>query len=66
MKAKVDVTAMFEASGKRAKVQIEIISLLFEKFNKEFEAGWEINLEDAARIMNVKKDSLSRSGTRWS
>jgi len=61
LKAKTDVAAMFEASGKRAKVQIEVISLLFEKFGKEFEAGWEINLEDAAQIMNVKKDSLSRT-----
>jgi len=61
LKAKADVNAMFEASGKRAKVQIEVISLLFEKFGKEFEAGWEISLEDAARVMNVKKDSLSRT-----
>lgn len=61
LKAKADAASMFEASGKRAKVQIEVISLLFEKFAKEFEAGWEISLEDAARIMNVKKDSLSRT-----
>lgn len=61
LKAKVGSLEMIEASGKRAKVQIEVISLLFEKFAKEFEAGWEISLEDAARIMNVKKDSLSRT-----
>lgn len=61
LKAKADALTMIEASGKRAKVQIEIISLLFEKFTKEFEFGWEINIEDAARIIGVKKDSLSRT-----
>jgi len=61
LKAKADATAMIESSGKRAKVQIEIISLLFEKFAKEFNAGWEINLEDAARVLGVKKDALSRT-----
>jgi ATP-dependent DNA helicase RecQ len=61
LKAKADALTMIEASGKRAKVQIEIISLLFERFAKEFEFGWEINIEDAARIIGVKKDSLSRA-----
>jgi len=61
LQAKVEFAEMSEASGKRAKVQLEIISLLFEKFAKEFRAGWEINLDEAAGIMGVKKDSLSRA-----
>ena len=61
LKAKSDENAMVEASGKRAKVQIEVIGLLFEKFAKEFTAGWEINLEDASLVMGVKKDSLQRT-----
>ena len=61
LKAKIDFEGMVEASGKRAKVQIEVISLLFEKFASEFKKGWEINLEDAAGIIGVKKDSLSRT-----
>ena len=61
LKAKADVETMLEASGKRAKVQIEIISLLFEKFSKEFMAGWELSLEEVSGIIGAKKDSLLRT-----
>ena len=61
LKAKVDCSEMMELSGKRAKVQLEIISLLFDKFTKEFKEGWELNLDDTSRIIGVKKDSLSRA-----
>jgi len=61
LKAKVDYEAMFAASGKRAKVQLEIISLLFDKFAKEFGSGWELNLDETALILGVKKDSLTRA-----
>ena len=61
LKAKVDCQAMIEASGKRAKVLIEVISSLFEKFSEKFQAGWELNLEETAIIIRVKKDSLGRA-----
>jgi ATP-dependent DNA helicase RecQ len=61
LKAKVDCQAMIEASGKRAKVQTEIVSLLFEKFSEKFQTGWELNLEETAIIIGVKKDSLGRA-----
>ena len=61
LKAKADSKTMLEASGKRAKVQIEVISLLFEKFSKELESGWDFSLEETAAVIGLKKDSILRT-----
>jgi ATP-dependent DNA helicase RecQ len=61
LKAKVDSEAMFLAVGKRAKTQIEIISYLFERFKEEFEAGWELSLEETAVVLGIKKEALART-----
>lgn len=61
LKAKADVAAMIQASGKRAKVQLEIINKLFNRFSKDIISGWEFNLENVAQIIGVKKDSLQRT-----
>lgn len=61
LKAKADVAAMIQASGKRAKVQLEIIDKLFNRFSKDIISGWEFNLENVAQIIGVKKDSLQRT-----
>ncbi len=44
----------------RAKKQKEIIDKLEEKFSKEFLEGWEFNVDEVSRIIDVKKSSLSR------
>lgn len=61
LKSKVDAAAMIQASGKRAKVQLEIIDKLFNRFSKDIISGWEFNLENVAQIIGVKKDSLQRT-----
>lgn len=61
LKAKADIEAMIAATGKRAKTQIEVINSLFDKFKKDFEKGFEINLESLANIISCKKDSVLRT-----
>lgn len=61
LKTKVDCEAMLLAVGKRAKIQVEVISKLFEKFGSEIKKGFEFNIENIAIIINCKKDSLTRT-----
>lgn len=61
LKTKVDCEAMLLAVGQRAKIQVEVISKLFEKFGSEIKKGFEFNVENIAIIINCKKDSLTRT-----
>jgi len=61
LKTKVDCEAMLLAVGQRAKIQVEVISKLFEKFGSEIKKGFEFNVENIAIIINCKKDSLART-----
>ncbi len=46
--------------GLKAKKQQQIFIDLKDKFQHNLDDGWQINLEDLAAILNVKKDSLLR------
>lgn len=61
LKAKVDYDTLLNSLSRRAKKQVEIVNALYEKFAPELKSGWEFNLEEAATIIGVKKESLSRT-----
>lgn len=46
--------------GTRAKKQIDILEAIKTRYSTEALAGWEINLEEVAEILKIKKDALSR------
>ncbi|MFH1744692.1 MAG: ATP-dependent DNA helicase RecQ [bacterium] len=50
---------IIKSFSSRKKKQIENFSKLYEKFKKEIESGWDINLEETAAILEIKKESLS-------
>ncbi|MFA5163714.1 MAG: ATP-dependent DNA helicase RecQ [Patescibacteria group bacterium] len=54
-------TDLRAAVGRRAKVQAEIIEKLLESQTDKLFSGWEINLEELAAILKVKKESLVRT-----
>lgn len=55
-----DFQIIKDALGKKAKKAIDIISLLEEKYKSQLLEGLNINLEEMAAVLNVKKDSLLR------
>ncbi|MCX6798085.1 MAG: helicase-related protein, partial [Candidatus Falkowbacteria bacterium] len=59
LKAKID--DVLAATGKRAKTQIEVLEKLVERFSVELQKGWDVNLEELATIIKVKKDSIVRT-----
>ncbi len=46
--------------GLKSKKGKEIFLKLYERFKEELENGWEVNLDETAGIVGVKKDSLAR------
>ncbi|OGF26187.1 hypothetical protein A2331_01915 [Candidatus Falkowbacteria bacterium RIFOXYB2_FULL_34_18] len=46
--------------GKRAKKGKEIFSKLYEKYEDELNNGWDLNFEEIADVLGVKKDALVR------
>jgi ATP-dependent DNA helicase RecQ len=55
-----DKESVLNIFGKRAKKQIEIVEKLFDKFSNELYRGWDVNLEEVAGVLDIKKDSISR------
>ena len=53
-------TEIIELIGGRAKTQLEIIEKLIGKYGEQLVEGFEFNLEEAAGILEIKKDSISR------
>lgn len=51
---------VFERLGPRAKKQRENFGKLHDKFSADLEKGWEVNLEEAAALIDITKDSLTR------
>ncbi len=49
-----------EAVGARAKKQLEILNLLFAKYEKEIKSGWQVNIEEVSDILDIKKETLMR------
>lgn len=50
----------------RSKKQHEIFDKLFSKYAKEMSAGWQFNIEEAAGIINEKKDTFARAVKKMS
>jgi len=48
------------AFGHRAGKQKELFEKLYNKYKDNLENGWQVNLEEVAEILEVKKDSLQR------
>lgn len=46
--------------GKRSKAQIDVFSRFYEKYSQELVKGFYLNLEEAAGVLEIKKDSLRR------
>lgn len=46
--------------NKRSKKSVEILGKLYARFAKELDEGWQVNLEEVADILEIKKDSLVR------
>ena len=46
--------------GQRAKRQKEIFQKLYNRFKDEMEAGWQVNFDEVAYIIEDKKESLMR------
>lgn len=49
-----------DSLGSRAKKQLEVFDKLFARFEEKLKTGWAINLEEAASLLEVKKDSLTK------
>lgn len=55
-----DFDQVFASLGKRAKLQQEILAKLHAQYKNNLIDGWEINPEELAVLIDVKKDSLIR------
>jgi len=60
LKTKVDFGTLLSSLSSRSKIQIEALNKMYDRFKDEMEKGWDINLEDVANLINVKKDSILR------
>lgn len=49
-----------ESFGKRSKAQLDVFKKFYEKYSQELSVGFYLNLEEAAGILDIKKDSLRR------
>jgi len=61
LKGLTDTEKMLALVGKRAKTQVEVLQKIFDRFKENLYSGWQINLEDLAEILNVKKDAITRT-----
>ncbi|MEI7452382.1 MAG: ATP-dependent DNA helicase RecQ [Candidatus Falkowbacteria bacterium] len=61
LKGLVDMEKMLELIGKRAKTQADVLEKIFGRFKENLYSGWQVNFEDLAEILNVKKDAITRT-----
>jgi len=55
-----DFETALNSIGTRAKVQVEILAKLHDRFKEEILTGWEFNFDEIADLLNIKKESLMR------
>lgn len=55
-----DFAAALNSLGERAKVQRQILNQLYDRFESELKNGWQVNFDEIAEILKVKKESLMR------
>jgi len=60
LKLKNDKQKTINLYSSGRKRHLAIIEKLFDKFGKELLSGWQVNLEEVAEIVRVKKESLAR------
>jgi len=60
VKLKKEFGQLFETLNTRSKKSLEILDKLQARFSQELEEGWQVNLEEAAEIIKIKKESLVR------
>ncbi|MBU4252962.1 MAG: helix-turn-helix domain-containing protein, partial [Candidatus Omnitrophica bacterium] len=56
-----DFTTALNSLGERAKTQRQILDKLYQRFEKELKSGWEVNFEEIAEILDIKKETLARA-----
>lgn len=60
LKMKKEYNFIISTFSGRSKKKIELFNRLYARFGSEMEKGWDVNLEEAANILSVKKESLAR------
>lgn len=60
LKLRKNVNSVLAAVGVKSKKSREILEKMFGRFNAELEKGWDVNLDEAAGILEIKKESLAR------
>ena len=60
IKLKTDFAKVLDLFGPRAKKQIQLWTKLDDKYRDELENGWDVQLNETAEILEVKKDALMR------
>ena len=60
LKLTSDFTTALNSLGKRAKTQRQILDKLYQRFEKDLKSGWQVNFEEIADILDVKKETLAR------
>lgn len=61
IKLKKDWSQILASISPRAKVQVMVAEKLQQRFAKEIEAGWQFIAEEAAIVLQIKKDVLNRA-----
>lgn len=61
LKIECDFTTALNSLGERAKTQRQILDKLYQRFEKELKSGWEVNFEEIAEILDIKKETLARA-----
>lgn len=51
---------ILERLGNRAKKAKETFEKLYEKYRKELEEGWQVNIEEVSQLLGMKKDGVLR------
>ena len=51
---------ILERLGNRAKKEKETFEKLYEKYRKELEEGWQVNIEEVSELLGMKKDGVLR------
>ncbi|MEA3463727.1 MAG: RecQ family ATP-dependent DNA helicase [Patescibacteria group bacterium] len=60
LKLTIDFETAINSLGQRAKVQHEILNKLYNRFTNELKNGWQVNFDETAEILKIKKESLMR------
>jgi len=60
LKLTTDFVTALDSLGERAKVQRQILNKLYDYFETELRNGWQINFEEIADTLKIKRESLVR------